>query len=150
MSNQSDLESRIRVLEDTEAIKTLKFKYWDSVDRKQWECLAGCFTEDVVFDTPQFGRMEGRNFIVKVLQRTLRNAVTVHHGHNPEIEITGDTTARGRWALNDRVELPDKKFFRGYGHYDEEYIKENGQWKILSSKLTYSFQESSPEIPASK
>jgi ketosteroid isomerase-like protein len=144
MRIESDLEHRIRVLEDIEAIKRLKAKYWNSVDNRQWDSLTECYAPDVVFESPQLGRMEGRDYIVKVLKRAMKNVKTAHQGHNPEIEISGDSAARGRWALNDRVEMPDNKFFKGYGRYEDEYIKENGAWKIKSSLLTYIFQESSP------
>jgi ketosteroid isomerase-like protein len=141
MDDLSDLEKRIHRLEDIEAIKRLKAKYWNSVDRKDWDRLAECLAEDCTFDTPQLKAMQGRDFIVKVLQRAMRDVKTAHQGHNPEIEILTETTAAGRWALNDRVEIQGGKSFSGYGHYDEEYAKENGAWKICKSRLTYLFQE---------
>lgn len=147
MSDLSELERRIQVLEDIEAIKRLKAKYWNSVDNKQWETLAECYAEDMAFDDAHFGRMEGRDYIVKVLKRAMRNIKTSHQGHNPEIEIISDTTAKGRWALNDRVETPDGKYMKGYGIYEDEYKKIKGHWQIKSSKLTYMFQENSPDFP---
>ena len=144
MSAMPDLERRIQALEDVEAIKKLKARYWYAVDTRQWDELATCFAGDAVFDVPRLGRMEGGALIVKVLKRAMRNVTTAHQGHNPEIEVTGDATARGRWALNDRVRLPDGGSLNGCGHYDEEYVKENGSWKIRKSRLTYVFQEASP------
>jgi ketosteroid isomerase-like protein len=143
LATLADLGRKIQVLEDIEAIKKLKAKYWNSVDTKQWDKLADCYTEDVVFESPQLGMMEGRDFIVKVFKRAMKNVKTAHQGHNPEIDITGDATATARWALNDRVELVGGTFFQGYGHYDEDYIKQDGCWKIKRSKLTYIFQENS-------
>ncbi len=141
MSISSDLERKIQILEDINAIKKLKAKYWNSVDNQEWDSLADCYTQDVVFETPQLGTMEGRDFIIKVLKRAMKNVKTAHQGHNPEIDIINDHSARGRWALNDRVEMADNKVFMGHGHYDEDYVKENGSWKIKRSKLTYIFQE---------
>jgi hypothetical protein len=141
MSTLAELERRIQILEDIEAIKKLKVKYWTSVDNKQWDSLTDCLAPDFVFESPMLGRLEGRDFTVKVLKRAMRNTATAHQGHNPDIEITGETTAQGRWALNDRVQLPDGKFFGGYGRYEEEYVKENGAWKIRFSRLAYIFQE---------
>ena len=141
MSSLSDLERKIQTLEDTEAIKKLKARYWYYVDNKQWDNLADCYAEDVVFESPQLGKMEGRDFIIKVLKRVLRNIKTAHQGHNPEIEIHSDTTAWGRWALNDHVETSDNRYFKGHGTYEDEYVKDSGSWRIKKSNLTYTFEE---------
>lgn len=37
---------------------------------------------------------------------TYQTSRTVHHGHMPEIDITGPDTARGTWAMFDYVEWP--------------------------------------------
>jgi hypothetical protein len=145
MNPESDLERRVQVLEDIESIKRLKAKYWNSVDNKQWEALSECLSDDYQFESPHLGAMEGRSFIVKVLKRAMKDIKTVHQGHNPEIDIDSPASARGRWALNDRVETPDGGFFSGYGHYEDEYVKENGSWKIKKSKYAYVVEQSSPK-----
>ncbi len=48
----------------------------------------------------------GRDEIVTNVSTALVGARTRHHGHMPEIEITGDDTARGIWAMFDYVEWP--------------------------------------------
>jgi len=53
----------------------------------------------------------------------------------PEIEITSSTTARGIWAMFDYLRFPTF-IFKGYGHYEEEYVKEVGGWKIKRVLLT--------------
>ncbi|MBN1190798.1 MAG: nuclear transport factor 2 family protein [Dehalococcoidales bacterium] len=144
MNSEPDLQRRIQILEDIEAIKRLKARYWNSVDNKQWEELAGCLAEDFIFDSPHLGRMEGRDHIVKVLKRAMKYVTTAHQGHNPEIDIIDDSTARGRWALNDRVETADQGSLSGYGHYEESYVKQDGVWKIKQSKYSYTFQNARP------
>lgn len=146
MATESGLEQRIRVLEDVEAIKKLKAKYWNSVDTKRWDNLADYYAEDMIFESPFLGRMEGRAHIVNVLKRAMKDIKTAHQGHNPEIEINSDASARGRWALNDRVQTADNKFLKGCGYYEDDYVKVNGSWKIKSSRLTYIFQENSPGL----
>src|SRR5262249_7061665 len=46
MDRTSELERRIQALEDVEAIKQLKHRYWRCLDLKLWDELAGCFTQD--------------------------------------------------------------------------------------------------------
>jgi hypothetical protein len=138
-----ELERKIQELQDIEAIKKLKAMYWNSVDAQRWDVLPGCFAEDIIFESPFFGRMEGKDYITKVLKRAMRNVKTLHQGHNPEIEITGSVSAKGRWVLNDCVQTTDNQLSRGYGRYEDDYIRENGTWKIKKSILTYVFQEKS-------
>ncbi len=146
MSTLLDLEQRIQTLEDVEAIKKLKAKYWFCVDNKQWDSLADCYAENVVFESPQFGRMEGRNYIIKVLKRAMKSVKTAHQGHNPDIEIGSETSATGRWMLNDQVGTSENGYFKGYGYYDDEYVKVDGKWKIQKTKLAYIFEESTLEL----
>ena len=69
----------------------------------------------------------------------LESARTVHHGHMPEIELTGPDSAAGVWAMSDYVEFASEGVpvgFRGYGHYHERYVKRDGAWRIAHMKLT--------------
>jgi hypothetical protein len=59
----------------------------------------------------------------------------------PEIEITGADTARGTWAMFDYVEFPEARAvsaigLQGYGHYTEEYVREEGVVAIASLRLS--------------
>ena len=79
--------------------------------------------------------VEGADAFLEFLIPTLGDAVTVHQGHMPEIEITSETTARGIWALEDSIWWTVNEM-HGYGHYHETYEKVDGSWKIKSSRLT--------------
>jgi hypothetical protein len=139
----AELEARIKVLEEIEAIKKLKAKYWRCCDKKLWNELEECFTEDATADYFPNLHFEGRKAIIQFLKDSLGpdHMITAHGGHNAEIEITSDTTARGIWALNDLVIIQPGTRMRGYGHYEDEYVKENGQWKKKSTKQTRILEE---------
>jgi SnoaL-like domain len=70
------------------------------------------------------------------LEQTLTGAVTVHHGHMPEVTLTSPNTAAGVWALHDEIVWPDGTRMRGDGHYHETYELVAGEWRIASSTLT--------------
>jgi hypothetical protein len=58
----------------------------------------------------------------------------------PEIELTSERTARGTWAMFDYVEWPEQDDgtrvgLQGYGHYLDEYVREDGDWHIARSRL---------------
>ena len=77
----------------------------------------------------------GRTTLVEAVTRALSKGISMHHGHMPEIEITSPTTARGIWAMFDYLRF-STFIFKGYGHYEEAYVKEANGWKIKSVLLT--------------
>ena len=144
MADLSDLEKRIRVMEDIEAIKNLKAKYFRCVDKKLWEEMETVLTEDAVADYGMgIELLQGRQAIIEFLKKNLDrdSMISVHQGHNPEIEITSDTTARGVWVLNDRLIIQTIATLNGWRYYEDEYVKVNGEWKKKSTKITNILEE---------
>lgn len=124
-------------LDEIEAIKRLKARYFRLMDTKQWDQWGDVFTEDAhLAASPDPNEtFHGRADIVKRVSAVLRDARTVHHGHMPEIELTGPDTATGIWAMYDFVDMP-QLVLHGWGHYHEEYAKQGGVWRIRRSRLT--------------
>lgn len=125
-------------MDDIEAIRQLKARYFRTMDTKDWSGMRQVFADDVLLDTSEAGGsvVTGADEFMTFLQEVVNGAVTVHQGHMPEIELTSPTTASGIWALNDIVIWPDGTRLTGYGHYFETYEKVDDEWKITSSKLT--------------
>ena len=118
-------------MDDIEAIRRLKARYFRTMDTKDWDGMREVFTDDVVMDTTDSGGtvVTGADEFIAFLRETLDGTVTVHQGHMPEIDLTSEATATGIWALNGmRLD--------GYGHYHETYEKRGDGWRIKSSKLT--------------
>ncbi|MDQ2679123.1 MAG: nuclear transport factor 2 family protein [Actinomycetota bacterium] len=107
------------------------------MDTKDWAAMRQVFTDDVVVDTSEAGGdvVRGADDFIAFLQTVLGEAVTVHQGHMPEIELTSDTTATGVWALHDIVIWGSSRL-EGYGHYHETYEKTPDGWRIASLRLT--------------
>jgi uncharacterized protein (TIGR02246 family) len=125
-------------MDDIEAIKQLKGRYFRTMDTKDWAGMRQVFADDVVMDTTASGGgvVTGADAFMAFLSETLADAVTVHHGHMPEITLTTATTATGIWALHDEIVWPDGTAMRGDGHYHETYVLTDGGWRIRSSTLT--------------
>ena len=125
-------------MDELEAIRQLKARYFRTMDTKDWDGMRQVFTESVVMDTIESGGsvITGADAFMAFLRETLADTVTVHHGHMPEITLTSPTTATGVWALEDNIRWPDGSTMRGYGHYHETYEQSDGSWRIASSKLT--------------
>lgn len=125
-------------LDDIEAIKQLKARYLRTMDTKDWDGMRQVFTDDVVTDTTASGGgvTDGADEFVDFLRQTLADAVTVHHGHMPEITLTSPTTATGIWALQDLIVFPNGLRLLGFGHYHESYVKTGDTWRISELTLT--------------
>jgi len=132
------LEQQVQRLVDIDAIKALKARYFRCIDMKLWDELGEVFDADVVAEYSGPGpRIAGRAAVVEFIRSAVHAVRTVHHGHMPEIEVTGDT-ARGIWAMFDMVERADGSgaVMRGYGHYHEDYVRTAVGWKIRTLRLT--------------
>ena len=102
-----DDRSLLRRLLDIEEIKALKARYFRTLDQRDWAGFGRVFAVDAVLEVPEADMVErGREAIVAAVSGALTGARTVHHGHMPEIEITGADTATGTWAMFDYVEWP--------------------------------------------
>lgn len=136
-----DVDPTARLLA-IEEIKQLKARYFRGMDQRRWDdVLAPVFARDAHLDADGF-TADGRDGIVAFLRRVLSEARTVHHGHMPEITVTSSTTAHGIWAMFDYVELASpgadgsRQGLYGYGHYEEDYVVEDGAWRIANLRLT--------------
>lgn len=125
-------------VDDVEAIKQLKARYFRLMDTKDWAGMRAVFADDVVVDTSASGGEvhTGADVFMAYLRQALDGAVTVHHGHMPEIELTSATTATGIWAMEDKNHWPSGMHLNGFGHYHETYEKTDGRWRIKTLKLT--------------
>ena len=125
-------------MDDIEAIKQLKARYFRTLDTRDWAGYRRVFTDDVVMDTTESGgeRIVGADAFLEYLGTALAGTTTVHQGHMPEITLTSDTTATGIWALHDIVIWPGGMRLDGFGHYHETYVKGDDGWRIATSKLT--------------
>jgi hypothetical protein len=131
---------------DRDAIGQLKAKYCRFIDTKRWPELRALFVEDARFEglgsAPSGADLD--TFITGISTR-FRDATSVHHCHMPEIRVTGPDTARAVWAMTDYAqwpegfavaEVPGHPGFHGYGHYEEEYRRQGGVWRISLLRLT--------------
>jgi len=133
------IAEQVRRLVAIEEIKQLKARYFRAVDLKQWDEFAQLFTADLQIDFAEStSKPMTREQFVASARRHFAGATSVHHGHIPEIEIIDETHARAVWPMFDLVETPRESSYEshtGYGHYYEEYRKEDGRWKICRTQL---------------
>lgn len=129
-----------------EQIKQLKGAYCRTIDTKDWDGYRDVFARDAILnvdtavatgggDAKPQPEIRGREMIGAFVSQLLANANTVHQCHTPEIELTSPRTAKAIWAMEDVVEMPGFHL-HAFGHYRENYIIEDGKWRIAALHLT--------------
>jgi hypothetical protein len=138
MNDNRDLASK---LWDIEQIKQLKARYFRFLDTKQWTEFRALFTDDWQWyageaNEPQ--HLTPDAFVEWISgSHDSGRVLSAHQGHMPEIELTGERTAQGIWAMFDWVDHPQSRAFQGFGHYWEQYEKgDDGKWRIKTTRLT--------------
>jgi uncharacterized protein (TIGR02246 family) len=133
----TDLERRIRVLEDIEAIKQLKYRYADACDRGyDADTLADLFTLDAIWEGDLFGRYEGREAIREFFRGVSANIpFAVHYMTNPIIRVDGDE-ATGEWYLFQTTTFAQNNTpILGSARYADQYRRVDGTWKFRHLRL---------------
>jgi hypothetical protein len=125
-------------LEDIELIRRLKYRYWRAIDMGHIDEVRDLLTEDVRVDFVGGSyrwQMEGREtFLTALGQSFSPQAISVHTGHHPEIDVLTDTTATGIWYLTDMfIHLNENLLTEGSALYRDEYVKIDGAWRIKVS-----------------
>jgi len=125
-------------MDDVEAIRQLKARYFRTMDTKDWPEMRRVFADDAVIDTSASGGgvIAGADAFMSFLRETLDGVITAHHGHMPEITLMSPETASGIWALQDLLIWPDGSRMHGFGHYHETYEKIDGTWLIRTLTLS--------------
>ena len=135
-----ELEKRIRVLEDIEAIKKLHREYVYALASQQWDDMLDCFTDDGIADIWQWGPRKGRKEIMELVY-TVFNKLEKTPGHlacQPVISVEGDR-ASGYWILYLFPHREPMTWMQG--RHDCEYVKIDGKWKFSSVKFTRPWPE---------
>jgi ketosteroid isomerase-like protein len=138
----------VEELLEIEQIKRLKYRYIRCLDQKLWDEMATCFTDDAValYSGGKY-RYEGRDAIIEFLARSM-GADTFHSSHRvhqPEIDLTGATTAVGTWAMDDVVVMTDWELtVRGAAFYTDDYVKVDAEWRIRQTGYKRTYEEMQP------
>ena len=146
-------------LDAIEEIRRLKYRYFRTLDLKDWIPFGDCLAEDVVarYGTQAMGEplhFDSREAVVEYMSSNLGpGIITSHIANHPEIEVDGDT-ATGSWAFEDTVIVPDfKVLIRGAGYYRDEYRRDtDARWRVASTSYEriYEATVSLDDLPSFK
>lgn len=143
MTESAEVQARLKRLEEMDAIKRLKYKYVRYVDSKLWNELAQCFIPEATTSYGGKYNFAGLGAILDFFKKyNPPDVITKHHVHHPEIELTGENTARATWALDDYViSLKGDWSHHGTALYQDEYVKVDGEWRMKHTGYKRMFSE---------
>jgi hypothetical protein len=145
----------LQQLSDLEDIRTLKHRYFRGIDTADMDLLSGLFTEDVAVDYrggTYRVTLDGRANMIEFLANSFHSgAVAMHHGHMPEITLTGADTAEGIWYLEDIfINVESRTHTIGSAIYKDIYRRDGGAWKIARTEYDRVIELIFPLDPAAK
>jgi SnoaL-like domain len=130
--DNAELEKRLTVLQDIEAIKRLKAEYCDICDdAHNQDRMVAIFAEDGIWEGKGLWRAQGHADIRKLAKSFAeRISFSQHNVFNPRIEVNGNA-AHGRWNF-----LGPFTFRKGNrqiwlaAFYEDDFVKVDGVWKF--------------------
>ncbi len=128
----SELEKRITVLEDIEAIKKLKARYCAVCDdNHNPDEIVKLFAENGIWEGAGIGEHRGHAAIRALFQRFQEQiSFSQHKVMNPAIEVSGDT-ARATWYFMGPFTFRKGNRARWLAaRYEDDYVKIGGEWKF--------------------
>jgi uncharacterized protein (TIGR02246 family) len=131
------LEQRLQQVEDVLAIQRVLIEYSSTQDAHDYAGYAALFARDgewVNGRTVHKGPEAIRQMLVGLYgepEPGYVNSESFHISYNPQVDVQGDrATARSRHLLVMRGPDGEPTPMLA-GRYDDEFIREDGQWKIL-------------------
>jgi uncharacterized protein (TIGR02246 family) len=130
------LAARVRVLEDREEIRALILAYGQAHDHRDYRTFASLFATNGEW-IGGLGSAKGPDAIFALMDEKIghhplpNGSGTFHVMTNDQIEIDGDrASAVTKWLYITPSEdnSPKPTYL---GHYNDEFIRENGKWKFL-------------------
>ena len=135
----------LQQLSDLEDIRTLKHRYFRGIDTADASLLGTLFTADVSVDYRGGNyrvSLQGRDDMLEFLANSFHSgAIAMHHGHMPEITLTGANSAEGLWYLEDIfINLEQKTHTIGSAIYRDHYRREGDRWLIARTEYDRVFE----------
>lgn len=127
---------KVQLLEDENAIENLQRSYGYFVDKALWRETADLFADDGTLEIGGRGVFVGKPRVLEYLQWLVPEGLTRGHLFNhmqlqPIVDVAPDgRSALGRWRFFGQVGEYQKSAIWGMGTYENEYVKEDGVWKI--------------------
>ena len=131
----TDLDARIRRLEDRAEIEDLVLRYFLAADDDDWETLGQTFADHGSFSAGAFPGGSDRESVVAFIRADRRNmGVTVHTQNTTLITFTDDDHAGGVVGAHLELARGGTTVYGAVRYYDT-YIRTTGGWRFESREM---------------
>ena len=129
------LESRVHELEDLREIQELRFRYHIAVNERRLDDIASLFCEDGEAHFGEMGVARGRPAISDLYRTLVGDSPFIKQFiHNHVVEVAGDR-ATGLSYLDART-VRDGESILVAARFDDQYLREGGNWLFRELRLT--------------
>lgn len=129
------LEQKVQTLNDQEAVRTLRHRYHQCINEGQYAAIPDLFIDNGTLDFGYLGKANGRAELVKFFAGVGNLLSFVKQFiHNHMVQVQGDT-GTGLSYLEAKSVSKGESYLVA-ARYDDEYVRQNGQWKFKSMNLT--------------
>lgn len=137
-------------VDDVAALERLKYRYFRTLDLKQWDDFADCFVPEATGDYAGLAFADREALVGYMRENLGPGLITMHTAHHPEIDVAGDA-AVGTWYLEDTVLVPELSFaLQGAAFYSDRYVRTPDGWRIqhTSYRRTFEMTWSTADVPS--
>lgn len=128
------LELELQQSRDFQSVQNLQAAYGYYVDKGMWDKAADLFAEDGSLELAGRGVFKGRERVREYLQHLPAYGYGMLYNHmqlQPVIHVDSENgSAKGRWRSFMMVGSLGNEARWGEATYENEYRRENGEWKI--------------------
>jgi 3-phenylpropionate/cinnamic acid dioxygenase small subunit len=112
-------------------------RYASGIDRRDWDLLRTCFTDDCHADYGDIGAWDNVDAITAfMIESHAQLGHTLHRLSNFSIAVHGDK-ASARTYVDALLMTPDgQTSINAIGYYDDELVDTGGSWRIARRQFT--------------
>lgn len=132
-----DIALRLQRMEDIEAIRQLKARYFHACDHKDIDTLRQCFAPGtLLIEYGVIGRFSDREAFLDIYRQMAchPHIIDMHHGQNAQIEWLSPSEARATWDLYfHQINQQTGTLTQLGGFYLDRFIKAGDHWVIAET-----------------
>jgi hypothetical protein len=147
------VDIELRELLDKEAIGETISRLFIATDRRDWEAVKACLTDEVLFDMSSLSGGKPATLtaqaIVEMWEAGLRPLEAIHHqAGNLLVEVDGDrATAFCYGIASHYLSHPSGRNIRTFvGSYDFSLVRLGGRWRISAFKFNLKYIDGNRDL----